>query len=33
MWPWMILRGSFMWDLEPSGKVMYIEDKSSNGIF
>ena len=24
MWPWIMLWGSFMWNLEPSGKVMYV---------
>ena len=32
MWPWMMLRGPFMWNLEPSGKVMELEVESHNGI-
>ena len=32
MRPWMMLRGSFMWNLEPSDKDMNVEVESSNGI-
>ena len=32
MRPWIMLGGSFMWNLEPSGKVMYVEVESRNGI-
>ena len=32
MWPWIKLRGYFMWNLELSGKVMYVEVESRNGI-
>ena len=32
MWPHMKLRGSFMWNLEPGGKVMNVEVVSRNGI-
>ena len=28
----MMLRGSFMWKLEPSGKVINLEVESGNGI-
>ena len=30
--PWMTLRRSFMWNLEPSGTVMNIEVENLNGI-
>ena len=29
--PWIMLRGSFMWNHEPSGKVRYVEVKTRNG--
>ena len=32
MWPWMMLRGSFMWNPESNGKIMYVEVVSRNGI-
>ena len=32
MWPWVMLRGSFMWNLVHSGKVINIEVKSRNDI-
>ena len=32
MWSWIMLRGSFMWNLEPSGKIMYVEVASLNNI-
>ena len=28
MWPWIMLRGYFMWNLQPSGKVMNVEVES-----
>ena len=30
---WVILRGSVMWNLEPSGKVMNLEVESCYDIF
>ena len=30
--PWMILRKSFIWNLEPSGKVMNLEVECLNGV-
>ena len=32
MRPWMLIRKSFMWNLQPSGKVMILEVESNNGI-
>ena len=33
MWPWMMLRGSFMWNLKHSVKIINVEVESCNGIF
>ena len=32
MWPWMMLRGSYMWNLDPSGKVINVEVEIPDGI-
>ena len=32
IWPWMMLRGSFMWKLEHSHKFINVEVESRNGI-